>query len=200
MDDHDTLIPLPVEQPIWNRFFGVHPLVLIGSKGEDGQVDLAPKHMAMPLGWENFFGFVCTPRHTTYRNIRRTEVFTVGFPRPSDVLIATLAAAPRCEDGTKPSLLVLPTKPARVVDGVVVDGCYVHLECQLHSIQDGFGVNSLIIGKVVAAAVHPDALRDEERDEGEQLYQFPLLTYIHPGRFAEVRQTTAFPFPKGFTR
>jgi flavin reductase (DIM6/NTAB) family NADH-FMN oxidoreductase RutF len=95
---------------------------------------------------------------------------------------------------------VLPTFPARQVEGVLVKGCYLFLECALHSILDGFGTNSLIIGTVAAAAAHADAVRDEERDEGEQIFQSPLLAYVSPGRLAEIRQTTAFPFPKGFSR
>jgi flavin reductase (DIM6/NTAB) family NADH-FMN oxidoreductase RutF len=196
----EKLIPLSTEQPIWDRFFGVFPLVIVGSKDEGGGYNLAPKHLAMPLGWENHYCFVCSPRHTTYDNIRRHGVFTVSYPRPTEVLLASLAAAPRCEDLSKPSLLVLPAFPARQVDGVLVKGCYLFLECTLHSIHDGFGPNSLIIGNVLAAAVHEDALRLEERDEGEQIFQFPLLAYVSPGRFAEIRQTTAFPFPRGFSR
>jgi flavin reductase (DIM6/NTAB) family NADH-FMN oxidoreductase RutF len=195
------LIPLPTDKPIWDRFFGVFPLVIVGSKEEkDGQYNLAPKHLAMPLGWDNHYCFVCSPRHSTYHNIRRHGVFTVSYPRPTDVLLASLAAAPRCEDLSKPSMLVLPTFPARKVDGVLVKGGYLFLECTLHSILDGFGANSLIIGNVVAAAAHEDALRAEERDEHEQLFQFPLLAYVSPGRLAEIRHTTAFPFPKGFSR
>jgi flavin reductase (DIM6/NTAB) family NADH-FMN oxidoreductase RutF len=197
--EDDKLIPLETDRPIWDRFFGVFPLVIVGSK-EDGRYNLAPKHLAMPLGWEKHYCFVCSPRHTTYDNIRRHGAFTVSYPRPTEVLLASLAAAPRSEDHTKPTLLVLPTFPARVVDGVLVKGCYLFLECTVHSILDGFGPNSLIIGNVVAAAAHEDALRDEERDEGEQIFQSPLLAYVSPGRFAEVRQTTAFPFPKGFSR
>jgi flavin reductase (DIM6/NTAB) family NADH-FMN oxidoreductase RutF len=199
-NDTDELIPLGTGQPIWDRFFGVFPLVIVGSKEPDGRYDLAPKHLAMPLGWENYFGFVCSPRHSTYHNIRRRSAFTVSYPRPTEVLLASLAAAPRCEDQSKPSLLVLPTFPARLVDGVLVKGCYLVLECTLHSIVDGFGPNSLIIGNVVAAAAHEDALRTAERDEGDQIYQFPLLAYLSPGRLAEIRQSMAFPFPKGFSR
>jgi flavin reductase (DIM6/NTAB) family NADH-FMN oxidoreductase RutF len=195
----DKLVPLATDRPIWDRFFGVFPLVIVGSK-EDSGYNLAPKHLAMPLGWENHFCFVCSPQHTTYVNIRRHGVFTVSYPRPSEVLLASLAAAPRCEDLSKPSLLLLPTFPARVVDGVLVKGCYLYLECKLHSILDGFGPNSLIIGDVVAATAHDDALRAEERDEADQLFQFPLLAYVSPGRLAEVRQTTAFPFPRDFSR
>jgi flavin reductase (DIM6/NTAB) family NADH-FMN oxidoreductase RutF len=196
----DELIPLATDQPIWDRFFGVFGLVIVGSKEEDGRFNLAPKHLAMPLGWENYFCFVCSPRHTTYHNIRRHGAFTVSYLRPSAVLLASLAAAPRAEDRSKPSLLVLPTFPARCVEGALVQGSYVCLECTLHSVIDGFGPNSLIIGNVVAAAAHEDALRDQERDEAEQLFQFPLLAYLSPGRLAVVRQSTAFPFPRDFSR
>lgn len=199
-DDSDKLIPLPIDRPIWDRFFGVYPLIIVGSKEEDGRHNLAPKHLAMPLGWENYYCFVCSPRHTTYHNIRRHGAFTVSYPRPTEVLLASMAAAPRCEDLSKPSLLVLPTFPAQQVDGVLVKGCSLYLECTLHSIQDGFGPNSLIIGNVVAAAACEAALRADELDEGEQIYRSPLLAYVSPGRFAEIRQTSAFPFPKGFSR
>jgi flavin reductase (DIM6/NTAB) family NADH-FMN oxidoreductase RutF len=199
-DDANKLVTLDTDRPIWDRFFGVFPLVIVGSKEADGRYDLAPKHLAMPLGWENHFCFVCSPLHTTYHNIRRHGLFTVSYPRPSEVLLASLAAAPRCEDLSKPSLQVLPTFPARQVDGVLVRGCYLFLECRLHSILDGFGPNSLIIGNVEAAAASEDAVRDEERDEGDQIFQSPLLAYVSPGRLAEIRQTMVFPFPKGFSR
>jgi flavin reductase (DIM6/NTAB) family NADH-FMN oxidoreductase RutF len=199
-DGPDRLIPLPTDRPVWDRVFSVAPLVLVGSKEEDGRFNLAPKHLAMPLGWGNHYCFVCSPRHATYHNIRRHGVFTVSYPRPTDVLFAGLAAAPRCEDHSKPSLLVLPTFPARAVEGVLVRQCYLYLECSLESTLDGFGPNSLVVGKVVAAAAPEEALRAEERDENEQIFNFPLLAYLSPGRFAEIRRSTAFPFPRGFSR
>jgi flavin reductase (DIM6/NTAB) family NADH-FMN oxidoreductase RutF len=195
-----TLIPLSVDRPIWDRFFSVFPLVIVGSKEADGRYNLAPKHMAMPLGWENRYCFVCSPRHTTYHNIRSHGVFTVSYPRPTDLLLASLAAAPRCEDKSKPSLLVLPTFPAREIEGVLVQGSYVFLECTLDTILDGFGPNSLITGKIVAASAEEEALRSEDLDESEQIYAAPLLAYLSPGRFAEIRHSGAFPLPKGFSR
>jgi flavin reductase (DIM6/NTAB) family NADH-FMN oxidoreductase RutF len=199
-NDVDKVIPLAVDQPIWDRFFGVFPLVIVGSQEEDGQFNFAPKHLAMPVGWENYFCFVCSPRHSTYHNVRRHGAFTVSYPRPTEVLLASLAAGPRCEDFSKPNLLLLPSFSARVVEGALVRGCYLFLECTLHSVIDGFGPNSLIIGNVVAAAAHTEILRAEELDEGEQLYRSPLLAYVNPGRLAEIRETTAFPFVKGFSR
>jgi len=199
-NDDEPLVPLDTGRPIWDRFFTVSPLVIVGSQEEEGRYNLAPKHMAMPLGWDNYYCFVCSPRHTSYHNIRRFGAFTVSFPRPNEVLLASLASAPRCEDLSKPSLLVLPTFPARHVDGVLVKGCYLFLECTLHSVVDGFGPNSLIIGNVVAGAAPEESLRTTERDESDQIFESPLLAYVSPGRLAEIRQSTAFPFPKGFAR
>jgi flavin reductase (DIM6/NTAB) family NADH-FMN oxidoreductase RutF len=193
-------VPVSHDRALWDQFFAVFPLVIIGSKEADGTFDLAPKHMAIPIGWENHYGFVCTPRHATYRNIEREGQFTVSYPRPTQVVTSSLAASPRCDAGTKPTLRALPTRPAGSVDGVLVEDCYLHLECTRHRVIDGFGDESLIIGLVVAAWVDEAFLRVTERDEGEQLFHHPLLAYINPGRYAEIRQTAQFPFPRGFSR
>ena len=144
MTSDNRLVDLDTTRPIWDRFFTVFPLVIVGSKEPDGSYDLAPKHMAMPLSWENYFGFVCTPRHSTYHNIRREKTFTISYPRPTQVVIASLTATTRCDDHTKPILAALPTFPAQTIDGVFIEDGYLYLECRLYSIIDGFGVNSLI--------------------------------------------------------
>lgn len=41
----------------------VAPLVIIGSREPDGGFDLAPKHMAMPVGWQNYYCFA-RPAHS----------------------------------------------------------------------------------------------------------------------------------------
>ena len=172
--------------------------VIVGSREPDGTFDLAPKHMAVPLGWQNLYAFVCTPRHATYANIQRTGQFTVSYPKPTQVVTSSLAATPRCDDQTKPALSALPTRPASAVDGVLVDDCYLYLECLRHNVIDGFGDNSLIIGRIVAAWADEALLRAAERDEGEHILEHPLLVYVNPGRYAEIRQTAQFPLPKGF--
>ena len=58
-------VELDVRWPVWERVYMVAPLVLVGTREPDGRHDLAPKHMALPLGWQNYFGFVCAPRHST---------------------------------------------------------------------------------------------------------------------------------------
>ena len=150
---NQRLIELDVSQPVWERFFWVAPLVLVGTRESDGSHDLAPKHMALPMGWENYYGFVCTPRHHTYSNIRRDGVFTVSYPRPSQLVLTSLAASPRYSECEKPALMALPVFPASKVDGLMVEGCYIYIECELDRNIDDFGINSLILGRVVAASV-----------------------------------------------
>ena len=207
MDKTDTgpaskphLVSLGVEFPVWERFFQVAPLIVVGTREPEGGHNLAPKHLAMPLGWGNYFGFVCTPTHNTYSNAVREGAFTVSFPRPSQVIVASLAAAPRCEGGTKPSLSVLETFPASIVDGVLLEDAYLHLECETYKVFDDFGPNSLITGQVVQAHVSEAAIRRSDKDDEEVVFHSPILAYISPGRYAEVSQTFAFPFHQGMAR
>ena len=195
-----ALVSLDPKRPIWERFFTVAPLVIIGSREECGAYDLAPKHMATPLGWQNYFGFVCTPRHRTYQNITRQGVFTVSFPRPTQIVLTSLSASPRDDDDVKPSLTLLPTRPAGTIDGVFIEDGYLFLECTLDRIIDDFGENSLIAGRVVAAQVAEDSLRLSDGEDAEVLRSAPLLAYLAPGRYAEIRYGHAFPYPVGFAR
>jgi hypothetical protein len=96
-------------------------LVIIGSKEPAGTYDLAPKPMAISLGWQNYYGFVCSPRDASYRNIRRECQFTVSFPRPTDVVTSSLAASPCCDNDAKPALALLEQRKATTVDSVRVD-------------------------------------------------------------------------------
>lgn len=199
--NREGVITLDPQEAIWDQVFMVSPLVIIGTLEEGGGYDLAPKHMVMPLSWENHLGFVCTPRHRTFQNIKREKAFTASYLRPSQVLEASLAAAPRCGDGdAKPSLAPIGQFPAERIDGVFVDNGYFYLECELDRIVDDLGVNSLIIGRIVSAHVHEDALRRDDRDDQDLIHESPLLAYLHPGRFAAIDATRSFPFPAGMKK
>ena len=199
----ETLAPevveIDVSQPIWERCFTVAPLVVIGSREPDGSIDLAPKHMVTPMGWQNYFGFVCSPRHSTCSNIERTGVFTVSYPTGAQLLFTSLAASPR-EGGTKPVLKAIPTAPARVIDGEFVRDSYLFLECEHFKTIDGFGENCLITGKIVAARAAASALRSSEVDEQELIHDHPLFAYLAPGRFAVIERSNGFPFPAGMKK
>lgn len=193
------LVELPVGGELWERVFAVAPLVLVTTKEGDGY-DVAPKHMAVPLGWEGFYGFVCSPAHATYRNAAAHGAFTVSFPRPEQVVQSSLAAGGRLETGGKPSLAAVATMPARLVDGRLVAGCAFYLECELDRLVDGFGANSLVVGRIVAAAAASDALRGVDVDDADLVHRLGLLAYLAPGRFAVVRDSLAFPYTVDFRR
>lgn len=196
----DKIITLDTSTPIWEQFFMVHPLVIIGTKELDGNYDLSPKHMATPLGWENYFACVGTPNHHTYQNIKREGVFTVSYPKPSQIISASLSASMREKDDSKPILSQLPTFPATKIDSVFLQESNIYLECETEKIIDGFGVNSLIIGKIIAAHVEEDSLRVSGQDDNDLIFKSPLLSYLHPERFATINQSQHFPFPIKFKK
>ena len=178
-EDRPGVVEIPVDRPIWDRFFTVAPLTIVGTMEEGGGHDLAPKHMAMPLGWSNYFCFACSPRHATQVNAQRTGFFTVSFPRPDQVVETSLAAGPREEGGDKPSLAGVSTFPAREVEGVLVEDAYLWLECRLDKVLDGYGANSLIIGEIVAAAVAEGSLRSSDGDDADLLARAALRVFGH---------------------
>lgn len=197
----NNIYTLDVSNPIWEHIFTVAPLIVVGTK-EGSTYDLAPKHMATPVGFDNYFGFVCTPKHTTYQNIKETQEFTISFPLPDQILLASLSASPRSSDNlrSKPIIEVLPTSKASLIDALYIKGAYLLLECRLVKIIDGFGENSIITGKIIAAHVDKNYLKVSDKDEQEQIQKHPLLAYISKGRFAKITETYNFPFPKNFKR
>lgn len=194
-------ISLDISEPIWSHFFTVAPLVIVGTKEGVGY-DMAPKHMAFPMGFNNYFGFVCTPNHHTYHNVVNNGEFSVSYLLPKQVIQAAISASPRHNDISKSDEVIsaLPTINGTVTDTLLMEDAYVRLECKLHKIVDGFDQNSLIAGKVIAASVHPEYLRVSEKDERDQIAEHPLLAYVADGRFASVSETFNFPYPKDFCR
>jgi len=192
--DKHHLVEIDTSAPVWDRFFTVAPLVLIGTTDPDGATDLAPKHMVTPMGWQNYFGFVCSPHHSTCSNIERTGEFTVSYPKPSQVLYSSLAASPRLE-GHKPILEYFTTFPAQQINAAFIDEAYLYFECRHFKSVDGFGENCLITGEIVAAYADVDFIRHRDIDDQETIHDSPLFAYLAPGRFAAIERSNAFPFP-----
>ena len=194
------IVQLDTTVPVWEQFFTVAPLVLVGTRDEDGALDLAPKHMVTPMGWQNFFGFVCTPRHNTCSNIERSGEFTVSYPKPSQVLVTSLAASPRDAEDHKPVIDCFNTFAATHVDGGFIEEGYLYFECRHHKTVDGFGENCLITGEIIAAYADKHYLRASEMDDQETIHEAPLFAYLAPGRFAAIDRSNAFPFPESMKK
>ena len=201
MDLPVAFVSLDITEPIWSHFFTVAPLVIIGTKEGVGY-DMAPKHMAIPMGFNNYFGFVCTPDHRTYHNVVNNEEFSVSYLLPKQIIQAAISASPRHDSISKSDEIItaLPTVNGTHTDTLLMEDSYIHLECKLHKIIDGFDKNSMITGKIISASVHPDYLRVSEKDERDQIASNPLLAYVADGRFASVGETFNFPYPKNFCR
>ena len=193
------LVTLREDSPVWHRVFAVNPPVVVGTE-EGAAYDLAPKRMAMPMGWENYFGFVCTLRHRSYQNTRRESVSTISYPRPTQVVLASLAASPREDDRSKLAVDALPTFRVREVDGALIEDAYLFFECVLDRVADNFGENSLIVGRIVAAHARADYLRTSERDDQDVIHCSHLLAYLNPERYTSIGESYSFPFPAGFMR
>lgn len=192
------LVTLSLDEKLWDHVFVPAPLVLVGSREPDGGHDFAPKHRVVPL--PGHFGFVCRPSHATWRNAVRERAFTVSWPGPRQIVLASAAASPRCEDGEKKTLRALPTIAAEKIDGVLVAGCRLYLECELDRVVDGLGDEGMLIGRIVAARADRSALRDPKVPDANLVHDQPLLAYLHPSQFALIEHSTGFPFPKHFER
>ena len=94
----------------------------------------------------------------------------------------------------------LPTFKGKYVDSLLLTDSYLFLECKLFKVIDGFGNNSLITGVIQSAYADIDYVRQSERDDQEMIYEFPLLAYLPYGRYAIVKKTFNYPFPKDFKR
>ena len=189
------LVEISTDRPIWDHFFYVAPLVLIGTTDADGEPDLAPKHMVTPMGWQNYFGFVCAPTHGTCSNIERTGEFTVSYPKPSQLLYTSLAATPREADGHKHVLESFDTFSGGEVDAPLIQDAHLYFECRHFKTVTGFGTNCLITGEIVAAYAEQAFLRASEHDDQELIHESPLFAYLSPGRFATIDRSNGFPFP-----
>ncbi len=200
-DPFKDFISLNVKESIWEHFYTVAPLVVIGTKEEQG-FDLAPKHMATPLGFSDFFGFVCTPRHNTYHNIKKHLRFSVSFVKPDQILLSSLAATPRCavKDFPKEITNHIPTVTHNNGTSIFVKDSYVMLDCSLYKIIDGFDDYSLITGRIEQAMVHKNYKIVSDEGHQKQIFDHPLLAYIAQGRFASIKETLSYPYPKDFQR
>ena len=116
------------------------------------------------------------------RGSRRQKATTAGRPDGFHVGWRLRRVAAECFQALQP---VVAPKP---------------LECELERCVDGFGVNSLVVGQVVAARIDPEYLRTFEYDDQDLIYKAPLLSYVSPGRFAVVQETRSFPFPEGMKK
>ena len=100
-------------------FSGWRPLVLIGTSDRMGKLILRPSIWLHPWAGDNYFGFVCTPSIQLIKISGTKRCLPSTYVRPTQLLLSSLAASPRCEEDPDKSILsMFQTVPASNVDAL----------------------------------------------------------------------------------
>jgi flavin reductase (DIM6/NTAB) family NADH-FMN oxidoreductase RutF len=190
-----SYVDLDISSPSGIDSSGSHPWCWSARSRRTARYDLAPKHMVTPMGWDNYFGFVCAPRHATYRNVLRTkDSFTVSYLGPEPARAREPDGGASLRRGRK----TVAPRPAdracraRVRAAPVRSVRAARVPPSIES-SKRFGENGLIIGKIVAARVHRSAARAFELEDERLIEESPLLVYVAPGQYARVDESHSFP-------
>jgi len=181
------------------RYFTVKPIVLVTTLGPRDIPNVAPKTQCMDVGRdEDYFAFVCTPKHHTYQNAKANGEFVVNYPGP-ELIHKVSAASQFAENVDEIALAGLTSIPSLVVKPPRIKECRVHLECMVEEVKD-LDAASIILGKIVARSANKEV--SFERGKAEEsinlLFNYPLLAYVYPNHYTTIRAATEFTFPKNY--
>lgn len=181
------------------RYFTIKPIILVTTLGGNGLPNVAPKTQCMSVGrHEEYFAFVCTPKHHTYQNAKANKEFVVNYPGPE--LIGKVSAASQfAENVDEVASSELTSIPSLVVKPPRIKECMVHLECKVVDIKDLDG-DSIILGKVVARSSNREiSFKREMAEESINLLsKHPLLAYVYPNHYTRIDTAEKFIFPKNY--
>ena len=160
-----------------------HALFLITTVKENG------KPNACFQSWSSFTGdsggyFALTPlvRTThTYHNILRTKEFCINFINASYFDACYKTITNNSEEDDEIAAGGFTAEPGRCISVPRIREAFLSLECSLHSHTDlsGKGITSLIIGKVLLAAIEDDYINGEKKygKDGFMYYGYELQDF-----------------------
>ena len=157
-----------------------HPLFLITTTKENG------KPNACFQGWSSFSGdsggfFAVTPllqKTHTYANIMRDKEFCVNFISAKHYDACYKTVFDNAWETDEIAAGGFSSEPSARVKAPRIREAFISLECEFVSAADlsGQGISSLLIGKVVNAAVEEDYLNGFEKKYGEDGFMFYLYS------------------------
>ena len=165
-----------------------HSLFLITTLKENG------KSNACFQSWSSFSGdsggyFAITPivqTTHTYRNILRTKEFCINFinARYFDACYKTIIN--NSDDTDEIAAGGFTAEQARCISVPRIQEAFLSIECTFHSNIDlsGKGITSLIIGKVLSAAIDDDYLNGSEKKYGKDGFMYYLYD-LHDFTFGD---------------
>ena len=155
-----------------------HSLFLITTLKENG------KSNACFQSWSSFSGdsggyFAITPvvqTTHTYQNILRTKEFCINFinARYFDACYKTIIN--NSDDTDEIAAGGFTAEQAKCISVPRIQEAFLSIECTFHSNIDlsGKGITSLIIGKVLSAAIDDDYLNGSEKKYGKDCFMYYL--------------------------
>ena len=155
-----------------------HSLFLITTVKENG------KPNACFQSWSSFSGdeggyFAITPimqTTHTYQNILRTKEFCINFINASYFDACYRTVTDNSDDTDEIAAGGFTAEQASCISVPRIREAFLSLECAFHSNTDlsGKGITSLIIGKVLSAAIDEDYLNGSENKYGKDGFMYYL--------------------------
>ena len=155
-----------------------HSLFLITTVKENG------KSNACFQSWSSFSGdcggyFAITPlmqKTHTYHNILRTKEFCINFisARYFDACYKTVFN--NSDDTDEIAVGGFTPEPARCISVPRIQEAFLSIECAFYSSTDlsGKGISSLVIGKVLSAAIDNNYINGSEKKYGQDGFMYYL--------------------------
>ena len=193
----EDLVEISTEAPIWERFFTVAPLVLVATKRAATTTSRRSISPCRSAG-RTTSASSAARRTRRHRNLEAHPEFTVSFPRGRpDRQSSLLAAGSRLDDRSKPTLAPFrSSRPARWT-ACSSRAAALYLECALERVIDGFGENSLIVGRdrrrSAVDARRSAGSRSTTRISSTSSCRCSCTS--RPGRFAEVTRDAVVSVP-----
>jgi flavin reductase (DIM6/NTAB) family NADH-FMN oxidoreductase RutF len=174
------------------RLLGGAPIALLTCSYK-GKPNVMPVAYVMPLSIRPpFIAVAISPERYSYDIIHRSEEFAINLPTRRLLHHVQFLGSVSGADIDKLELTKLPSRRARRVNTVLLEGCVGWIECGLEEEYE-IGDHVLLVGRVVAAAVEEDAFSDHWllRDEDEK-----PLHYLGANYYAVLEQVMEARVPK----
>jgi len=176
--------PIQLDKWTWHPSPLVYQVVLITTRDDAGEVDIAPKSNCTVAAFEPLtYGFGCQQDHRTYRNIVATGEFTVNVPGVA--LAETIWAMPTVASSDRMAAAGLTTAPGKTVSVPAVEQCAAHLECALDQVIQFDSGEVFVLGKVRLIEVDERCLQPAATPDRYAALGTPFV-FLEPGWFAPV--------------
>ncbi|MFC1566731.1 flavin reductase family protein [bacterium] len=166
------------------RLIGHGPVILVCSRSESGEYNIAPIAWNCPVKKDPFRIFMeIGMRHKTYSNILETKEFVVCVPLVGQIDLVKNTGTSKGAEKNKFEVFDITTKKSQNVDIKVPVDCIGYIECKLLKTME-LDSAGLVIGEGIRAIVHEAAFADgrllTEKKEGKTIHHLGGKVFTYP--------------------